>query len=94
MTDRAELLLKLTATHFLHLAVSNLHLSLKYAAEFESTRHESVREVKAQYAAYHQFAALEWDEKARACGIDSDEMHKFMHAFFATGGVEGKPCSP
>lgn len=82
--DKSELLLKATATHCLLQAVANLNASLNCACQFENTRHESVKKLKAQYAAYHQFEALMWDEAARSCGIEEDEMHKFMHLFFAT----------
>jgi hypothetical protein len=87
MTDKAELLLKATAVHCLLNAVANMNASLNCAVEFERTRHESIRKQKAQYAAYHQFEALIWDEAARSCGIESDEMHRFMHLFFATDGI-------
>lgn len=84
MVDRSEMLLKATATHFLHNAVSNLHLSLRHAVAFEKSTTEGKRAVHAHHAAYHQIMALEADEAARMCGIDSDDMNKFMHLFFAT----------
>ena len=90
MTDRAELLLKATATHFLHLAVSNLHLSLRHAVAFERTTSERIRQEQAHHAAYRQLMALEADEAARKCGIESDEMHRFMHLFFATDASRGE----
>jgi hypothetical protein len=82
--DRSELLLKTTATHFLTVAVKSLHLSLRAAVAFERTSNETIKEEQAQQAAYFQLLALQADESARMCGIESDEMHKFMHLFFAT----------
>ena len=82
--DRSELLLKTTATHFLTIAVKSLHLSLRAAVAFERASDERIKEEQAQQAAYFQLLALQADEAARMCGIESDEMHKFMHSFFAT----------
>lgn len=82
--DRAELILKALATQYLSIAVQNLHLSIRHSVAFEKSTTDGQKEVHAQHASYHQFLALEADEIARMSGIESDEMNKFMHTFFAT----------
>lgn len=77
------LLLKTTSTHFLHVAVGNLNLSMHHAVAFQRSRTDKQRELHAHHAAYHQLMALQADEAARMSGIESDEMHDFMHLFFA-----------
>lgn len=85
MVDRAEMLLKAVATHYLAIATANLAQSMKCAVAFERASDKRIKEEQAQHAAYHQFLALQADEIAREVQIDSDEMHRFMHLFFATG---------
>jgi len=84
MSENSCILLKARATHFLNVATANLHMALRHAVAFEKSSTESKRIVHAQHAAYRQIMALEADEAARALQIESDEMHKFMHSFFAT----------
>jgi hypothetical protein len=82
--DRSEFILKALATQYLSFAVQNLHLSIRSAVGFEKSTTDRERNVHAQHALYHQFLALEADEIARMSGIDTDDMNKFMHQFFAT----------
>jgi hypothetical protein len=85
---KSELLLKATAVHFLHEAVGHLNLSLRYAVAFENTKEITAKENHEQFAVYHQLMALEADEKARMCHIESDEMMKFMRLFFCQPTVK------
>lgn len=84
---KSELLLKATAAHFLHESVGHLNLSLRYAVAFENTKEITAKENHEQYAVYHQLMALEADEKARMCQIESDEMMQFMYSFFSKPSV-------
>lgn len=84
MVDHAEMLLKAVATQYLAIATANLHQSIRCAVAFERASDKRIKEEQAQHAAYFQFLALQADEIAREAHIDSNEMHKFMHLFFAT----------
>ena len=85
--DRAEMILKATSTRFLADAVLNLHLSICHSVAYERATSNRERIKQAWYAMYHQLLALEADAGARMCDIESDEMHKFMHLFFATNSA-------